>query len=83
MKISFIKYKEDKNRYKIAEGFGMEIVEINKPEEIDDKIEELKKQQYTTIVIPDELASFSEKLIKNYQYDPKINIVITPNKKNN
>ena len=49
---------------------GMNIEEIKEPEEIDNKIEELKKQKYTTIVIPNELASFSQDIISKYKYDP-------------
>ena len=55
MKISFIKYEKD---YQIPKLLGMNIEEIKEPDEIDNKIEELKKQKYTTIVIPNELASF-------------------------
>ena len=79
MKISFIKYEKD---YKIPRLLGMNIEKINKPEEIDNKIEELKKQKYTTIVIPNELASFSQDIINKYKYDTTLNIVIVPSKNN-
>ena len=49
---------------------------------IEQKIEELKKQKYTTIVIPNELASFSQDIISKYKYDPTLNIVIVPSKNN-
>ena len=75
MKISFIKYEKD---YQIPKLLGMNIEEIKEPEEIDNKIEELKKQKYTTIVIPNELASFSQDIINKYKYDNKLNIIITP-----
>ena len=51
MKASFIKYEKD---YQLPKLLGMNIEEIKEPEEIDNKIEELKKQKYTTIVIPNE-----------------------------
>ena len=41
MKATFIKYEKD---YRIPRLLGMNIEEISKPEEIDNKIEELKKQ---------------------------------------
>ena len=44
--------------------------------------EELKKQKYTTIVIPNELASFSQDIISKYKYDPTLNIIIIPSKDN-
>lgn len=78
MKVSFIKYEKD---YQLPKILGMNIEEIKKPEEIDNKIEELKKQKYTTIVIPNELASFSQDIIGKYKYDNTINIIITPSKK--
>ena len=77
MKISFIKYKKEEN-FKIPQLLGMKIEEIQNPEDIDKKIEELKENKYTTIIIPDELASFSEKINK-YKNDTTINIIITPN----
>lgn len=80
MKLSFLKTTQDQNSYKIAKGFGMDIFEIEDPDKIDTKIEELKNQNYTTIFIPNELASFSENIIKKYQYDPTLKIVITPSK---
>lgn len=80
MKMSFIKYEKE-NNYQIPKIFGMNIEEIAEPEKIDEKIEELKKMKYTTIVISNELASFSEKIINKYKYDNTLNIIITPAKK--
>ena len=40
MKASFIKYEKD---YQLPKLLGMNIEEIKEPEEIDNKIEELKK----------------------------------------
>ena len=78
MKATFIKYEKD---YRIPRLLGMNIEEITKPEEIDNKIEELKKQKYTTIVIPNELASFSQNIISKYKYNSTLNIIIVPTKK--
>lgn len=80
MKISFVKEKQDINTYKIPKGLGMDIFEIDNPNQIDSKIEELKKQNYTTICIPNYLASFSEDIIKKYQKDTNLKIIITPQK---
>ena len=74
MKISFVKYEKESN-YKIPKLLGMKIQE---PEEIDETIKNLKKEKYTTIVIPNELASFSQDIINKYKYDNKLNIIITP-----
>lgn len=78
MKISFIKYEKQQN-YQIPKMLGMHIEEIKEPEEIDKKIEELKNKEYTTIIMTNELASFSSDIINKYQND-SINIIITPTK---
>lgn len=77
MKISFVKYEKESN-YKIPKLLGMKVEEIQEPEEIDETIKNLKKEKYTTIVIPNELASFSQDIINKYKYDNKLNIIITP-----
>lgn len=65
----------------MAKLLGMNVEEIEEPEQIDEKIEELKKQKYTTIIIPNELASFSENIINKYKYDNSLNIIIIPSNK--
>lgn len=80
MKVSFIKYNQDHQNYKMAKALGFDVFEIKEPEQIDTKIEELKNKQYTTIFIPNELASFSENITQKYKYDSKIKIIITPSK---
>lgn len=77
MKISFIKYEKESN-FRIPKILGMDVKEIKQPEQIDKKIEELRKQEYTTVIIPNELASFSENIISKYKNDSSINIIITP-----
>ena len=66
MKISFIKYKTEEI-YRIPKAIGLNVEELKEPEEIDNKIQELKEQKYTTIIIPSELASFSEKIYNQYK----------------
>ena len=82
MKISFIKYEKEEN-FRIPKLFGMNVEEIKEPEEIDKKIEDLKKQNYTTVIIPNELASFSEDIISKYQKDNSLSIIIVPSIKDN
>ena len=77
MKISFIKYEKEEG-YNFAQILGMNVEKIKEPEEVDKKIRELKQQEYTTIVISNELASFSEDIISKYKYDSSLNIVIMP-----
>ena len=75
MKASFIKYEKD---YQLPKLLGMKVEEIQEPEEIDETIKNLKKEKYTTIVISNELESFSQDIINKYKYDNKLNIIITP-----
>ena len=79
MKVSFIKYEKEEN-FRIPKLFGMNVEEIKEPEQIDEKIEQLKKQNFTTIIIPNELASFSGNIIRKYKYDNSLNIIIIPSK---
>lgn len=78
MKVSFIKYKDDKDRYKIAKMMGMDVFEIEEPEHIDKQIEKLEKENYRTIFIPNTLASFSDDIISKYKNNDNIKIIITP-----
>ena len=80
MKVSFIKYKNDSKSYKMAKGLGMDVFEIDSPELIDKKIEELEKDEYTTIFIPNNLACFSEQIYSKYKYKENIRIILTPSK---
>ena len=77
MKISFIKYEKEQ-KYQIPKIMGMNVEELMEPDKIDDKIKELKDKNYTTILISNELASFSQNIINEYKYDNSINIVILP-----
>ena len=79
MKISFIKYEKEEN-FRIPELFGMNVEKIIKPEQIDEKIEKEKIKKYTTVIIPNELASFSENIISKYKNDNSLKIIIIPSK---
>lgn len=78
MKISWIKQEQDNQNFKMAEKLGMQVYRITDPEEIDHTIENLKQNQVDTIIISNELAGFSEDIIKKYQRDEEIKIIISP-----
>ncbi len=82
MKVSFIKFKDDKDRYKIAKMVGMDVFEISQPEDVDRQIEELEKQNYNTIFIPNSLASFSDDIVRKYKNNENLKIIITPSSNN-
>lgn len=80
MKISWIKQEKDNENFTIAERLGMEVRRLNNPEEVDKTMEELASQKYHMIVLSNEIAGFSEDIIKKYQNKKDINIIISPRK---
>ncbi len=56
--------------------FGMDVFDIDNLEETDKKIDELVKNNYNTIIISNEVASFSEDIIKKYNKSKNVNIII-------
>ena len=78
MKISWIKYEKDNKDFTIAERLGMDVYRIESPEEVDNKMKELVNDNYKTIVLSNEVAGFSEDIIKKYQNNKDINIIISP-----
>ena len=80
MKISWIKDEKDNKNFAIAERLGMEVHRLNNPEDVDKTMENLIKQNYNTIVLSNEIAGFSEDIIKKYQNNKDVNIIISTRK---
>lgn len=80
VKISCIKQKQDDDNFRIIEKLGMNISYINNPEEVDEEIKKLVSQNYDTIILSNEIAGFSEDIIKKYKKNKDINIIITTRK---
>ena len=80
MKISWLKYQNDDISFKVPEKLGFDVFKLNKPEEVDNKMEELIQKNYTTIILTNELASFSDNLLKKYERNRDINIIIARSK---
>ena len=78
MSISWIKSSKDKKSFKVFKSLGMDVYDIDDLEKTDEKIEELVKEKYDTIVISNEVASFSEDIIKKYSKAEEVNIIIAP-----
>jgi len=76
MRVSWIKYEKDENSFKIPEALGFNVFKLTDPEQTDEKIKELIKQDYRMVVVSDEIASFSEDIIKKYNQDKNVNIII-------
>ena len=80
MKMSFIKYDKDKKNFKIPELLGWDVFYLHYLEETDNKIKELIQKDYDTIVVSDQVASFSQDMIKKYKNNNDIKIIISLNK---
>ena len=80
MKISCIKAKDDENSFRFWKTIGTKVVEIEDLEQVDHKIGELIKNNYDTIILANEVASFSEDIIKKYNKDRSVSIIIAKDK---
>lgn len=80
MKISMLRGSNDKKSFKIFENFGAEIQEVEDLEKTDEKLKELIKNDYRTIIMTNEVASFSEDIMKKYNRSDYIKIIIAPPK---
>ena len=82
MSISWLKSSNDDKSFRIFKNLGFDVFEINDLDKTDEKIKELVDQKYTTIVLSNEVASFSGDIINKYNKKEDINIVIAPRKLN-
>lgn len=82
MRISWLKSSNDNKSFKIFKNLGFDVYEIRDFDKTDEKIKELVDQKYTTIVLSNEVASFSGDIINKYNKKENINIFIAPKKDN-
>lgn len=80
MKITLLKGSNDKKSFKLFETLGAKVNTVDDLEKTDDKIKELIRQNYTTIIMTNEVAGFSESIIKKYNRTNDIKIIIAPPK---
>ncbi len=80
MKISWIKYEKDNNSFRLPQALGFDVFSLSDLEKTDETMAKLVKEQYDTIVISNEVAGFSEDIIKKYQKDRNIKIIISIDK---
>lgn len=78
MAISWIKSSNDKKSFKVFKSLGMDVYELDDLEKTDEKIKELVEQKYDTIILSNEVASFSGDIINKYNKAENINIIIAP-----
>lgn len=81
MKISWIKSSKDNESFNFARTIGFDLIELDDLDRVDEKIQELIDNNCKTIVMTNEVASFSEDIMKKYYKDNLVKIIIAPSKK--
>lgn len=76
IKISWIRAETDNKNFIFPEKLGFNIVELDQLEKVDKEIEKLVKENYNTIILTNEVAGFSEDIIRKYAKDKNIKIII-------
>ena len=80
MMFSWIKYEKYNENFRIPERLGLDVFRLNNPEQVDLKINELIQNRYDTIILSNEIASFSSDIIKKYTKDRDVKIIIARSK---
>ncbi len=76
MKISWIKTKNDTKSFKVFQNLGFDVYNLEEPENVDVKIDELINNDCKTIILSNEIASFSKDIITKYNKQDDISIII-------
>ena len=76
MKISWIKTKNDTESFKIFQNLGFNVYSLEDAENTDKKINELIKNNCKTIILSNEIASFSNDIITKYKKQDDVSIII-------
>lgn len=84
MKISWIKYEKDEASFKMPESLGFDVFKLSDLEKVDETLKKLIDNKYHTIIVSNDIAAFSEDLIKKYSrwWDDKYNYIKKENLSN-
>ncbi len=77
MKISWLKYEKDNKSFRLMQALGFDVFSLSDLDKTDETMRNLIKQNYDTIVLSNEVAGFSEDIIKKYRNNKNIKIVIS------
>ena len=80
MKISWLKYEKDSKSFRLPQALGLDVFSLSDLEKTDETMKNLIKQDYDTIIISNEVAGFSEDIIKKYKNNKDIKRVISLSK---
>lgn len=78
MKISWVKSKLDTNSFRFFDSLGMNVVKVEDLENTDDVLEKLIDENCRTIVVSEEVASFSQNIMTKYEKEDTVRIIISP-----
>ena len=81
MKVSWIKYEKDKESFRLPQALGLEVITLKDLEQTDETMRKLIQKHYDTIILSNQVAGFSEDIIKKYQKDKDVKIVISFSKR--
>ena len=77
MKISWIKYEKDKKSFRLPQALGFDVFLLDDLEKTDETVKSLVRNDYDTIILSNEVAGFSEDIIRKYKNDKNVRIVIS------
>lgn len=80
MSMVWLKSANDKKSFRFFATIGAEVKLIDDLEQTDNEIRNLIKNNYNTIVLTNEVASFSENIIRRYNRTKDVRFIITPSK---
>lgn len=80
MKKVFIKYKKDTESFNFFKAIGANVIELENPEKVDEELEKLYENNCKTVILTNEIANFSQDIIKKYNTFKDISIIIAPKK---
>ena len=81
IKVSWIKASSDENSFKVFKNMGLNVIELQNPEDVDATISGLIEKKCNNIVLSNEVASFSDDVVKKYNKSSDVKIIITPTSK--
>lgn len=73
----YIKSKNEKKKIFLNERFGVNVIELDDLENIDEEIQKVAMEKNNIVYISNELASFSNDIISKYKNDKNIKIIIS------
>ena len=81
MRFSCIRSKDDNSSFHMLQAMGAKIFELDDLEKTDEIISNLVNENYRTIFLSNEVAGFSEDILKKYKNNANVNIIIAPSKR--